>query len=80
MLMTIGTPNGIATSFFLVQHKAELGNLGISGVAVFLPNSFKLSEPAILYALKNLDEDDAGESEGREGIAKREMLRVLNKL
>lgn len=42
-----GSPNALAFSYFLVQHKAALGNLEISKITIF-KNSLKFPDPCLL--------------------------------
>lgn len=61
-----GTPNAQAFSYFLLQHKAELGNRYISKIRVFRDSNWiaKANLLLVVEAVPANDEDGAGEEEG----------------
>ncbi|KAF1924504.1 uncharacterized protein M421DRAFT_8806 [Didymella exigua CBS 183.55] len=50
----LGSPNALAFSYFLVQHKATLGDLKISKITIF-KNSLKFADPCLLLAVKKAE-------------------------
>ncbi|KAJ8107617.1 hypothetical protein OPT61_g8742 [Boeremia exigua] len=53
----LGTPNAIAFSYLLVQHKASLGHLKISKITLF-KNSMKFADPCMLFHVEQVLKED----------------------
>jgi hypothetical protein len=58
-----GTPNGRASGYFLAQHKQQLGNMFISGVRVFLGNTYPNQPAMVFYVQQELPQKPQGKRE-----------------
>ena len=56
-LTASGTPNALAFSYFLLQHKASLGNLKISKITLF-KNSMKFADTCMLFHIAKVAMED----------------------
>ncbi|RMZ68536.1 cytochrome p450 [Pyrenophora seminiperda CCB06] len=81
----LGSPNGAAFAFFLMQHKAQLGQKTITKITVFVPGDGSISDfidpPSLVFHVEDgpqLPPDDGAPDDGAMAASadKKEVVRV----